>query len=149
MDPDRVGIWGGWYGGYLAAIALARNSDVFAAGADLDGPPDLILREVRNITVVVDDDENVSTTPLEWSSPGLLVHGDDDGGMRFRASEELDRELPEQRAPIETVVMPGDPSPLLLFKSWKRRAPASPNSSSAGLAQPPRPLGPSGNECTI
>ena len=32
VDPKRVGIWGLSYGGLLTAQALARNSDIFAAG---------------------------------------------------------------------------------------------------------------------
>jgi len=37
VDPARIGIWGGSYGGFLTALALGRNSDVFAAGVDLHG----------------------------------------------------------------------------------------------------------------
>ena len=33
-------IWGGSYGGYLTALALARNSDIFKAGVDLHGVHD-------------------------------------------------------------------------------------------------------------
>jgi dipeptidyl aminopeptidase/acylaminoacyl peptidase len=40
VDPRRVGIWGGSYGGFLTAMALAKNSDVFAAGSDLHGVHD-------------------------------------------------------------------------------------------------------------
>src|SRR5206468_12587173 len=31
VDRKRIGIWGGSYGGLLTALALARNSDIFAA----------------------------------------------------------------------------------------------------------------------
>src|SRR5262249_44754985 len=34
IDARRIGIWGGSYGGYLVALALGRNSDIFAAGVD-------------------------------------------------------------------------------------------------------------------
>ena len=37
VDTKRVGIWGLSYGGVLTAQALARNSDLFAAGIDLAG----------------------------------------------------------------------------------------------------------------
>jgi dipeptidyl aminopeptidase/acylaminoacyl peptidase len=37
VDKTRIGIWGGSYGGYLTALALARNSDLFAAGVDYHG----------------------------------------------------------------------------------------------------------------
>jgi hypothetical protein len=30
VDPKRIGLWGGSYGGYLTALGLARNSDIFA-----------------------------------------------------------------------------------------------------------------------
>ena len=37
VDASRLGIWGGSYGGYLTALALGRNSDIFAAGVDIHG----------------------------------------------------------------------------------------------------------------
>ena len=40
LDGKRLGIWGGSYGGYLTALALARNSDIFKAGVDLHGVHD-------------------------------------------------------------------------------------------------------------
>src|SRR5918999_222104 len=32
VDPRRIGIYGGSYGGFLTALAIARDSDLFAAG---------------------------------------------------------------------------------------------------------------------
>ena len=40
VDPNRIGIWGGSYGGLLTGLALARNSDVFKAGVDFHGVHD-------------------------------------------------------------------------------------------------------------
>src|SRR5712692_7352852 len=40
VDPRRIGLWGGSYGGYLTALGLARASDLFAAGVDLYGVHD-------------------------------------------------------------------------------------------------------------
>ena len=37
VDAKRIGIWGGSYGGYLTALALAHDSDIFKAGVDLHG----------------------------------------------------------------------------------------------------------------
>src|SRR5690606_14109419 len=37
LDPTKVGIYGGSYGGYLTALALGRDSDIFAAGVDIHG----------------------------------------------------------------------------------------------------------------
>ncbi|UCD25850.1 MAG: S9 family peptidase, partial [Gemmatimonadota bacterium] len=40
VDPNRIGLWGGSYGGYLTALGLARASDLFAAGVDVHGVHD-------------------------------------------------------------------------------------------------------------
>ena len=40
VDPQRIGVYGGSYGGYLTAHALARASDLFAAGVDIHGVHD-------------------------------------------------------------------------------------------------------------
>src|ERR1051326_3776538 len=44
VDQKRIGLWGGSYGGYLTALGLARNSDIFAAGVDFHGVHDWSLR---------------------------------------------------------------------------------------------------------
>lgn len=49
VDPKRIGIWGGSYGGYLTALGLARASDMFAAGVDFHGVHDWNI-ENRNWT---------------------------------------------------------------------------------------------------
>src|SRR5205807_2805911 len=40
VDATHIGIWGASLGGYLTALALGRNSDVFAAGVDIHGVHD-------------------------------------------------------------------------------------------------------------
>ena len=40
VDPQRIGVYGGSYGGFLTAHALARASDLFAAGVDIHGVHD-------------------------------------------------------------------------------------------------------------
>ena len=40
VDPARIGLWGGSYGGYLTALGLARASDLFACGVDMHGVHD-------------------------------------------------------------------------------------------------------------
>jgi len=37
-DEDRVGIFGGSYGGYEVLVAMTKTPDVFACGVDLAGP---------------------------------------------------------------------------------------------------------------
>ncbi len=43
IDPKRVGITGGSYGGYLTLMALCRTPDVWKAGVEAYGMPDLVM----------------------------------------------------------------------------------------------------------
>jgi dipeptidyl aminopeptidase/acylaminoacyl peptidase len=43
IDPRRVGITGGSYGGYMTLMALARTPDIWKAGVELYGMPDLVM----------------------------------------------------------------------------------------------------------
>ena len=42
VDPRRIGLWGGSYGGVLTAMGLAKNSDIFKAGVDFHGVSRLV-----------------------------------------------------------------------------------------------------------
>jgi dipeptidyl aminopeptidase/acylaminoacyl peptidase len=43
IDPKRVGITGGSYGGYLTLMALGRTPNIWKAGVELYGMPDLVM----------------------------------------------------------------------------------------------------------
>src|SRR5262249_42709134 len=43
IDPKRVAITGGSYGGYMTLMALCKTPDVWAAGVELYGMPDLVM----------------------------------------------------------------------------------------------------------
>ena len=53
VDPARIGLWGGSYGGYLTALGLSRASDLFAAGVDIHGVHDWNV-VVRNFVETYD-----------------------------------------------------------------------------------------------
>ncbi len=65
VDGARIGVWGGSYGGYLTALALARASDLFAAGVDFHGVHDWNL-ELGNWQ----PDYNPNADPNAARSPG-------------------------------------------------------------------------------
>ena len=120
VDPSRIGIYGGSYGGYLTALALARNSDVFAAGVDIHGVHDWstysrALDRTR-YEQAPDADSSIATawhsSPVSsvasWKSPVLLIHGDDDRNVRFSQSTDLVRRLAAAGVRFETLVIPDD-----------------------------------------
>lgn len=115
VDPKRIGIWGLSYGGILTAQALARNSDIFAAGVDLAG----VHLWGNSI-----DPENVayqssSISQIEkWKSPVLLVHGDDDRNVAFSQTTGLVQLLRAHGVPHELIVFPDDVHDSLLYSRW-------------------------------
>ena len=120
VDAGRIGIYGGSYGGYLTALALARNSDVFAAGVDIHGVHDWSTYsralERQRYEQSPDADTALATawrsSPVSsvgsWKSPVLLIHGDDDRNVRFSQSTDLVRRLAAAGVRFETLVIPDD-----------------------------------------
>ena len=65
VDPARIGVWGGSYGGYLTALGLSRASNLFAAGVDIHGVHDWNV-VVRNFVETYDPRSH--GTPRGWRS---------------------------------------------------------------------------------
>ena len=125
VDPARIGIWGGSWGGYLTALALARNSDLFAAGVDFHG----VHAMVRPVENNLSPDQQEAARKLQWSSspmgsidtwrsPVLLIHGDDDKNVDFGQSMLLARELAARRIPYRDLVFPNERHGFLLHADW-------------------------------
>ncbi|WP_404711269.1 S9 family peptidase [Sphingomonas sp. MMS24-J13] len=125
VDPKRIGIWGGSWGGYLTALALARNSDLFAVGVDFHG----VHTMLRNIENNVSPDAQAAARQLQWQSspmgaigtwrsPVLLIHGDDDHNVDFTQSLLLARELAARRIPHEELVFPNERHGFLRYADW-------------------------------
>lgn len=120
VDPSRVGIYGGSYGGYLTALALAKNSDLFAAGVDIHGVHDWttdsprVRREGYEQPPDADHALEVGyrSSPVAyvsgWKSPVLLIHGDDDRNVRFSQTLDLLQRLNAAGVPHEELIIPDD-----------------------------------------
>jgi len=130
VDPKKIGLWGGSYGGYLTALGLARNSDVFAAGVDFHGVHDwsvfLPHSESRPAapdraqaeTLAFESSPNASLAT--WKSPVLLIQGDDDRNVPFEQTTDLAQRLRDNHVPFEQLVFPDEIHGFLMFKSWIR-----------------------------
>jgi len=130
VDPVKIGLWGGSYGGYLTALGLARASDLFAAGVDLHGVHDWNT-EIQNWVSEYDPakQEEVARVALEsspiaavndWRSPVLLIHGDDDRNVQFSQSVELAAALRARGVQVEQLVFPDEIHDFLLHADWLR-----------------------------
>ena len=115
VDPARVGIWGLSYGGLLTAQALARNSDIFVAGADYAG---VHLYGSNLDTAALSFKSSAVGAIDSWKSPVLLVQGDDDRNVDFAQTVGLVQLLRARGIYYELTVIPDDTHESLLHKNW-------------------------------
>jgi dipeptidyl aminopeptidase/acylaminoacyl peptidase len=126
IDSAKIGLWGGSYGGYLTALGLARNSDLFAAGVDIHGVHDWSRRLSNTNWLDYDDRDAIKTaresSPIsavdKWRAPVLLIHGDDDRNVSFSQTVDLARRLRKQKVSFEQLVFPDEVHDFLLHRHW-------------------------------
>jgi dipeptidyl aminopeptidase/acylaminoacyl peptidase len=123
VDPKRIGLWGGSYGGYLTALGLGRNSDLFAAGVDFHGVHDWPTDnwDGKNIPAELTKlahDSSPVTAVNTWNSPVLFIHGDDDRNVYFTQTVDLTARLREKGVEIEELIFPDEIHDFLLNRSW-------------------------------
>ncbi|MBL8266068.1 S9 family peptidase [Steroidobacter sp.] len=120
VDANRIGVYGGSYGGYLTAMSLAHDSALFKAGVDIHGVHDWILhygaKDLLSRTryeAPPDAREaletNWSSSPVSalsnWTSPVLLITGDDDRNVSVVQTVDLWRRLRETDVHAETLIL--------------------------------------------
>jgi dipeptidyl aminopeptidase/acylaminoacyl peptidase len=123
VDPQRIGLWGGSYGGYLTALGLARASDLFAAGVDFHGVHD--WSKLRNWEPNSPDARTAfESSPMAsvktWRSPVLLIHGDDDRNVPFSETVRLVAALRAQSVDFEQLIFPDEIHDFLTWSAWHR-----------------------------
>ena len=120
----------------MTALALGRNSDVFAAGVDVHGVHDrlppvntnqlahamvgdgITEAEIRQAFKVEYESSPIASVAT-WKSPVLLIHGDDDHTVEFHQSVDLERRLLAKGVKVEELVLPDDVHDSLLWLHWK------------------------------
>jgi dipeptidyl aminopeptidase/acylaminoacyl peptidase len=126
IDAKRIGLWGGSYGGYLTAMGLAHDSDLFAAGVDLHGvhdwsdfkedmPADAPDHDAA-VKLAFESSPNAAIST--WKSPVLLIQGDDDRNVPFSQTVDLLQRLRAQKVHVEELVFPDEIHGFLMWKSW-------------------------------
>ena len=132
VDPHRIGLWGGSYGGTLTAMGLARNSDIFKAGVDFHGVHDwatfLPMWVPENVDAAPDAKEardlafksSAVASTTSWRSPVLFIHGDDDRNVPFQQTTDLVEKLRAENVDLEELVFPDEIHELLRRADWIR-----------------------------
>jgi dipeptidyl aminopeptidase/acylaminoacyl peptidase len=132
VDPEKIGLWGGSYGGFLTAMGLARNSDLFKAGVDFHGVHDFSIFQTElpaNLSLRPPDadaaiklawDSSPDAYVGTWKSPVLLIHGDDDRNVPFSQTVDLVQRLRAQHVPFEQLILPDEIHDFLRWRDWVR-----------------------------
>ena len=128
VDVKKIAVWGGSYGGYLTAHALAQRSDLFAAGADVHGVHNwntaipTFTPEYDSLRYPKIGATAYKSSPINfvngWKSPVLMIHGDDDANVNFGETMFLQRTLRAKNVETELLVIPDEVHSFLRFKSW-------------------------------
>ncbi|HET6253421.1 MAG TPA: prolyl oligopeptidase family serine peptidase [Puia sp.] len=131
VDTARIGVYGGSYGGFLTALALGKDSKLFAAGVDFHGVHDW-LNQSSLITAfrdryekAPDYDKALKTAWLSspdayvggWTSPVLIIQGDDDRNVRVGHSIDLVNRLAKKGVPYEAMMIVDDTHEWMKFSN--------------------------------
>jgi dipeptidyl aminopeptidase/acylaminoacyl peptidase len=129
VDPKRIGLWGGSYGGYLTALGLARNSDLFAAGVDFHGVHDWNLEDNASdwkqgsfaqmdaIAAKARTSSPIASID-HWRSPVLFIHGDNDPDVAYAETPILAQALRARHVPVQELIFPDELHGFLLHRDW-------------------------------
>lgn len=130
IDPKRVCIFGGSYGGYAALAGVTLQKDIYRCAISLAGPSDLagrlhdeILRNGENSSLVryrkraygvtgENDPKLKAISPAEHADkvtvPVMLIHGRDDTVVPFSESQKMASSLRSAGKPYELVTLAGE-----------------------------------------
>ncbi|HEX7185808.1 MAG TPA: prolyl oligopeptidase family serine peptidase [Thermoanaerobaculia bacterium] len=128
VDPKRIGIYGGSYGGFMTFMALFRRPGLFAAGAALRPVTDWshynheYTSNILN-TPEVDPEAYVKSSPIEYAAglqdPLLICDGMQDDNVFFQDTVLLVQRLIElKKENFETAIYPVEPHAFLRPTSW-------------------------------
>lgn len=125
VDPSRVGIGGGSYGGYFAAWSATRYTERFAAAVVFVGVTNQVSK--RNTSDIPWEDYHVhwgfwnhenndkvwAASPVKYAhqskTPTLILHGEKDPRIPISQGMELHRALKlHSKAPVRFVIYPGE-----------------------------------------
>ncbi len=128
VDPKRVGVYGGSYGGFLTFMAMFRRPQLFAAGASLRPVTDWAHYNhgyTSNIlnTPEIDPEAYEKSSPIEFAAglenPLLICHGMLDDNVFFKDTVRLVQRLIElKKENFETAIYPLDPHGFVNPEAW-------------------------------
>jgi dipeptidyl aminopeptidase/acylaminoacyl peptidase len=130
IDPSKIGLWGGSYGGFLTAMGLSRNPELFKTGVDVHGVHDWAFRArdfspgggwgIGKNDMDLAYKSSPSSDLTKWVAPVLMIHGDDDRNVAFQETTDLATKLREKNVAVEVLVLPDEVHGFLRYESWAK-----------------------------
>lgn len=124
VDPKRLGVWGGSYGGRMASLALASAPQFFAAGVDYSGINDWLkmtgFSPANEAAAKLAYESSAIAHVDNWRAPVLLMNGDADPTVPFEETTELASALRKRGIPVDYLMIPDEVHFLLKHSSWNR-----------------------------
>ncbi len=129
VDPKKIGVYGGSYGGFMTFMALFKEPELFASGASLRPVTDWAHYNhgyTSNIlnTPQVDPEAFERSSPIEFAEglnkPLLICHGMVDDNVFFKDTVRLVQRLIELKKTkyFETAIYPVEPHGFKQPSSW-------------------------------
>jgi dipeptidyl-peptidase-4 len=116
VDPERIGIWGWSYGGYMTLMSLSTQPDAFAAGVSGAPVTDWALYDTHYTERYLGTPQNnadgyeasgVFPYVKDLDAPLLLIHGMADDNVLFTNSTKLMKSLQDEGRPFDMMTYPG------------------------------------------
>ena len=128
VDPKRVGVYGGSYGGFMTYMALFRAPDLFAAGAALRPVSDWAHYNEEYTSDIlnrpeIDPEAYEKSSPIEYAAglakPLLICDGMQDANVFFQDNVRLVQRLIElKKENFEMAVYPVEDHGFVQPTSW-------------------------------
>jgi acetyl esterase/lipase len=128
IEPQRVGVYGGSYGGFMTLMALFKEPDLFACGAALRPVTDWAQYEhdytARILNTPEEDPESyLRSSPIEFAEgltkPLLMCHGMLDDNVVAQDTVRLTQRLIQlKKRNWETALYPLEPHGFMEPESW-------------------------------
>ena len=123
VDPAKMGVWGGSYGGRMASLALASAPQYWIAGVDYGGVHDWtrmpqVTKPMRPEDFEIAYASSAIARVDGWRAPVLLMHGDADTIVPMEQTTLLASALRKRNIPVDELVIPDETHFLLRHSSW-------------------------------
>ena len=130
IDKERIGIYGGSYGGFMAIMALVMEPDVFATGAGLRSVTDWEnyyysnpFYTAKRLGIPEENKEAyVRSSPIHHTdnmkSPLLLLHGVLDNNVQFQDAAQLVQKLIDGGKKFDLMIYPKEAHSFKSPEAW-------------------------------